>query len=41
MDKMKLKEQKINRGNSKHFLPPINGGTKLNLELSFNTKSHM
>ena len=28
-------------GNSKHFLPPINGGKNLNLELSFETQSHM
>ena len=28
-------------GNSKHFLPPVNGGKKLNLELSFKTKPHM
>ena len=28
-------------GNSKHFLPPVNCGKKLNLELSFETQSHM
>ena len=27
--------------NSKHFLPPVNGGKKLNLELIFKTQSHM
>ena len=30
----------VTRGNSKHFLPQVNGGNKLNLELSFKTKSH-
>ena len=29
------------RGNSKHFLLPVNGGKKLNLELSLETQSHM
>ena len=29
------------RGNSRHFLPLVNGGKKLNLELSFETQSHM
>ena len=29
------------KGNSKHFLPPVNSGKKLNLEVSFKTKSHM
>ena len=32
---------RVTRGNSKHFLPPVNCGKKLNLELSFKTKSHM
>ena len=27
----------LGRGNSKHFLPLVNGGKKLNLELSFET----
>ena len=31
----------VSRGNSKHFLPPVNGGKNLNLELTFKTKSHM
>ena len=29
------------RGSSRHFLPLVNGGKKLNLELSFETQSHM
>ena len=29
------------RGNSRHFLPLVNGGKKINLELSFETQSHM
>lgn len=29
------------RGNSKYFLPPVNNGKMLNLELRFETQSHM
>ena len=31
----------ISRGNSKHILPTVNGGIKLNLELSFESQSHV
>ena len=29
------------RENSEHFLPPVNSGKKVNLELSFETQSYM
>ena len=31
----------ISKGNSKHFLPLVNGGNKFNLEFSFEIQSHM
>ena len=31
----------LSQGNSSHFLPPVNGGKKLNLRSSFKTQSHM
>ena len=34
-----LSKWNITRGNSKNFLPPGNGGKKVDLELSFKTKS--
>ena len=36
-----LPEILSSRGNSKHFLPPVNGGKRLSFELSFETQSHM